>query len=1247
MASGNGNLELRLRIQADLKNAQNSLKQFEDALSGASQSGAKLAQSGHAASGGLDQVGRSADSANQKLNKTESNIDAVGSQLARLKTLAGAVTGLALGGGILSNLASTADEYTNLAARIRLVSTSNEQAGTSFKSVINLASATGQTISATAELYTRMARSLKGSASQTELLQVTSVINKAAVVSGATAQESSNAIIQLSQGLASGTLRGEEFNSVAEQMPRIMEMLEKSLGKTRGELRAMAEKGLLTTQVVFKALKDGASDVDQEFAQMPLTIARASTEMANAWVEFVGGTNDALGASKAIAAVISGLAGNLSTLTTAAIALAVVMGGRKVAAMVSATQATRSNRVETLQLAEAEYAEAKAAVAAAQAESARAKTSGITTPGARAKAEDALTASLVRQTAAEKALGVARASASTFGRLGTGLMGLLGGPMGLAITGVTLAVGGLSAAYASNKEHEAALVQQHQQTIQTLDDQRQKTESLIDAQGRLKGTVSTGDALTQQRTNTDVLTEDSKKLSDLQSQAATLKMQLDALESSPNESGLGIMRFAKRLEAVQKQIEELTPKFDNLTDAQGKLSDELDNRLTRAFDATQASGKTLRQVFTELQNAGPVDWANEIVPRLTASEQSFASLSAEADKLKPKLEKELADATYTAVQQLEQLRDKTIAAALAAGQAPADIDKLRESLEKLINLQKQTDQAKENKRQATAAASAAKSAAKASETYVQGLEKQAFAVGKTKAQVTAYELAEKGLTGALKARAEAAMAVIAAGEQKEKADANAIKNTQLQAQYLKATGDVLGGGLADVRANIAEMRKEFTKTGNTEGLAWLDKLLPVQEAKVRADALKKSLDDLQTYRSQKESSIQAQVQAGLISELQGRRQLVALHQEVGNKITGYLPQLRQMATLPGEAGEQMRELLASLETELITLKSTTDDLTAAFKDGLQDGMESTLNGIANGTLNLSDAVMNLAKSVVNAMAQVASRNLAGVAMEGLGSVTDSLKGLFGMGASAATSATGSAVSTAANTAVNTATTTAADATGATTYATAITTASTAGATAMGTSITTGSAALTTGFTTAFTTGVTALTTALTAAFTTGAATLASAIASASAAGGASSGLGAAASVAAATGGQVIGPGTGTSDSITARLSNGEFVMQTAAVNHYGADFMHSLNQRKLGTFASGGLVSDPGFTRAPDVNQSVNQSDAGRDAGNATAPTLQQYLVLDPNDVLDKAVKSAPGNRVMMTWVKSNTATLKQMLGVK
>ncbi|TCG11800.1 phage tail protein, partial [Providencia rettgeri] len=170
-----------------------------------------------------------------------------------------------------------------------------------------LSNETSQSIASTTELYTRLARAMKDSASQTELMQVTSTINKAAIVSGATTQEASGAIIQLSQALASGVLRGQEFNSVAEQMPRIMTMLQKSLGKTQGELRKMAEQGQLTTDVVFKALKDGAADIDAEFAQMPLTIARATAQMSNAWVDFVGGTNDALGVTKLFATIISEL----------------------------------------------------------------------------------------------------------------------------------------------------------------------------------------------------------------------------------------------------------------------------------------------------------------------------------------------------------------------------------------------------------------------------------------------------------------------------------------------------------------------------------------------------------------------------------------------------------------------------------------------------------------------------------------------------------------------------------------------------------------------------------------------------------------------------------------------------------------------------------------------------------------------------------------------------------------------------
>ncbi|HAT8009594.1 TPA: tape measure protein [Providencia stuartii] len=1162
---------------------------------------------------GFKAVDQSAKQAGRTIDETGSKTNGLAEQFNRLKNTAIAITGISFGASFIRGLAQTADEYSNLNARIKLVTSSNEQARLTFQSVIRLSNESSQSIASTTELYTRLARAMKDSASQSELLQVTSTINKAAVVSGATTQEASGAIIQLSQALASGVLRGQEFNSVAEQMPRIMEMLQKSLGKTQGELRKMAEQGLLTSSVVFKALKDGASEIDAEFAQMPLTISRATAQLANGWVEFVGGTNDALGVTKLFASVISGLAGNLSTLATAAVAVSVVIAGRKVAALLSAAQAARAERLETVLLAEAEMAQSKAAVAAAQAELTRVNASRKSNIPQRVQAEQALTAALNQQAVAEKNLAAAKLGAPNIqqgllGRMGSGLMGVLGGPMGIAITGVTLAVGGLTSAYAAAQEQERALEQQHRQTIQTLDDQTHKTYALIDAQGKLRQGVSTGDALSQQKSNANALSEDVKSLQKLQGEAANLKAQIDTLMTLPTDSaGIALPPLIEKWKAVNQQIEELQPKYEQLNDAQVKLSDELDNRQLRILDSLNEKGITYREVLDNMFAQGPMPGTNymtELDKLSLDTEQSLVKLTAEMDTLQPKLEKDLANATYTAAQQLELLRDKIIQAASAAGRTE-EIDGLRERFEKLIDLQHKIDKANEDKRSAASAARQAESAAKATESYVKGLEKQAATMGKTQAQVRAYELAERGLRGALLQRAQAALAVIAAEERKQVTDANAAKNAQLQAQFMQASGDELGATLLTLRTSTSALRKEFTQTGNTEGLAWLDKLLPAQEAKARADALKAEIDRIQQLRNQQESRIQTQVDVGLISELNGRRQLVELHQQVGQQLQQHLPLMQEMAQLPGETGRQMQGMLAELENELLVLQSTTDELVSAFKDGFQDGVENTLNGLANGTLALSDAVLNLGKSVVSAMAQVASRNLASMAMEGLG-------GLFSSGA-------------------DTAAKTASDTAGAGMYATSITTASTAGATM---------------YATAFTAGTTALTTALTASFAAGATALATAIGTASAAGGAGSafsaglkGLG----MGFAEGGHVTGPGTKTSDSILTRLSDGEFVIKAAAVDKWGLSFLHAINQGVLPGFADGGLVSAPRFNapKLPSPSALPETQSTG-----ASPVNLQQKLILDPNEVLSSAMSSVAGERTFMTFVTSHKETLRQALGV-
>src|SRR5690606_10284903 len=99
---------------------------------------------------------------------------------------------------------------------------------------------------------------------------------KAYSLSGATVQEATNSIIQLTQGLASGTLRGEEFNSVAEQGPILLELLSKSLNMTRGELRQFAKEVGLTAEVITTALLEGQRTIDEQLSKVSVTIEGAA-----------------------------------------------------------------------------------------------------------------------------------------------------------------------------------------------------------------------------------------------------------------------------------------------------------------------------------------------------------------------------------------------------------------------------------------------------------------------------------------------------------------------------------------------------------------------------------------------------------------------------------------------------------------------------------------------------------------------------------------------------------------------------------------------------------------------------------------------------------------------------------------------------------------------------------------------------------------------------------------------------------
>lgn len=178
-----------------------------------------------------------------------------------------------LAGVGISSISSLSDSYTQAQNIVKNASKDALQFESLFNSITTLSQETGTSLNSNATLVARLANNLESGADTATRLA--SIISKGFIVSGASVQEASNATIQLIQGLSAGILRGEEFNSVNEQGDRIARALSESLGIQRGELKKLADEGLLTTRTVELALKGQASSIAEEFEKVEFTFERA------------------------------------------------------------------------------------------------------------------------------------------------------------------------------------------------------------------------------------------------------------------------------------------------------------------------------------------------------------------------------------------------------------------------------------------------------------------------------------------------------------------------------------------------------------------------------------------------------------------------------------------------------------------------------------------------------------------------------------------------------------------------------------------------------------------------------------------------------------------------------------------------------------------------------------------------------------------------------------------------------------
>lgn len=332
------NLTFKLVMDADTKafvsNMHQSEKAAKDAFAALKNGSASVVGDTNSATKEVDQLGtqsqetaqqvkqldKELEATSQELQQTEQSSKGVSGELQGLKTGFNALTGAlaALGIGTTAmEIAQTADEYKNLSGRLSIAIGEHGNLQKAMDDVKNVAINTNSNLTATGDLYARLTKiGQEMKWPQEQALALTETINKATQVGGGSAAANEAAITQLNQALGSGVLRGDEFNSMMEQSPRLTQALADGLGVTTGKLREMAGEGQLTTDVVTKALLSQSEVISAEFAKFPTTIGASIENLKTAWTVYIGEADAATGASAKVAEAIKFVAENLDTIVS-------------------------------------------------------------------------------------------------------------------------------------------------------------------------------------------------------------------------------------------------------------------------------------------------------------------------------------------------------------------------------------------------------------------------------------------------------------------------------------------------------------------------------------------------------------------------------------------------------------------------------------------------------------------------------------------------------------------------------------------------------------------------------------------------------------------------------------------------------------------------------------------------------------------------------------------------------------------
>jgi|GEM_PF-5261828 len=217
-----------------------------------------------------------------------------------------------------------ADEWKNIQNQINAAAEASSSMAIPASVLVDLALDTNTALSSTADLYTRVNRSVDATV-QSQLAFVRAM-NQAAVASGQTNTEIASTVTQLSQALQAGVLQGDEYKSIRENAPLVIAAIAEEMQVTKGALKDLASEGKITSDIIFSSVLNFSDEIEAQFAQITPTLEIGLANLQTAATEYAGTVDQALGTTNALGGLATTVANDIELFGDALLVAVTVLG---------------------------------------------------------------------------------------------------------------------------------------------------------------------------------------------------------------------------------------------------------------------------------------------------------------------------------------------------------------------------------------------------------------------------------------------------------------------------------------------------------------------------------------------------------------------------------------------------------------------------------------------------------------------------------------------------------------------------------------------------------------------------------------------------------------------------------------------------------------------------------------------------------------------------------------------------------